>query len=73
MSESKPMTDYYLDKYKHETLHKANVESILEEVNDLHRQVSEIKIQIGSIKEHIDTIGQSVVKSWDRNVPPEHM
>ena len=49
MSESKPVTDYYNDKYKHETLQTANVQSLLNEVNDLQRQVTEIKIQIASI------------------------
>ena len=34
MSESKPVTDYYNDKYKHETLQTANVQSLLGEVTD---------------------------------------
>jgi hypothetical protein len=72
MSESKPMTEYYNHKYKHETLATANVQSILDEVNDLQRQVTEIKIELGSIKEHIDVMGQCIVRSWDRNVPLEH-
>ena len=49
MSESKPMTEYYNHKCKHETLATANVQSILDEVNDLQRQVTEIKIELGSI------------------------
>ena len=72
MSESKPVADYYDDKYKHETLQTANVQSLLGEVNDLHRQVTEMKIQMADIKEHIDTMGQCIVRSWDRNVPPQH-
>ena len=47
MATQKPMTEYYQEKYKHEILQRANVESLLGEVNDLQRQMTEIKVQMG--------------------------
>ena len=38
---TKPVTEYYQHKYQDEILHKATIQSILDELNDMQRQVSE--------------------------------
>ena len=69
------MTDYYQEKYKHEILQQANVESLLGEVNDLQRQMTEIKVQMGAMKNQIDDLGQMLcemgIKSLHHDIAPD--
>ena len=75
MATQKPMTEYYQEKYKHEILQKANVESLLGEVNDLQRQMTEIKVQMGAMKNQIDDLGQMLcemgIKSLNHDIAPD--
>ena len=55
---TKPVTEYYQHKYQDEILHKATIQSILDELNDMQRQVSEIKKDLHEITSAIDSTGQ---------------
>ena len=59
---TKPVTEYYQHKYQDEILHKATIQSILDEINDMQRQVTQIKKDINEITSTIDSTGQLLCK-----------